>query len=92
MEIDPWGRQTDPSRTRVDDDGRSGTFLGFLDSSLGFSRDGAYMGEGAESEAARGAHTWARRGPRAARAWALCGLPAGLLLLPFWIRLRYGKI
>ena len=50
------------------------------------------MGEGAESEAARGALTWARRGPRAARAWALCGLPAGLLLLPFWLRLRYGKI
>ena len=27
MKIDPWGRQTDPSRTRVDDDGRSGVFL-----------------------------------------------------------------
>ena len=50
------------------------------------------MGEVVESEAARGAHTWARRGPRPARAWALCGLPAGLLLLPFWLRLCYGEI
>ena len=36
--------------------------------------------------------TMARRRPRAGRAWALSGLPGGLLLLPFWLHLRYGKI
>ena len=90
MEIDPWGRQTDPSRTRVDDDGRSGTFLGFLDWCLGFSRDGAYMGEGAESEAARVAQTTPRRGQRWARAWGMSGCPVASLRLPFGLRIPFN--
>ena len=47
-------------------DGGIGTFRGFLLRCLGFSRDGEYMGEEAESAEARGAHTMPRRG----QAWA----------------------
>ena len=49
------------------DDG-VGTFRGFLLIVLGFSRDGEYMGEEAESAEARGAHTMPRRGQAWARA------------------------
>ena len=62
------GRASEPSRTRVVDDGGGGTFRGILLGCLGFSRDGEYMGEEAESAEARGAHTHPRRGPRAGRA------------------------
>ena len=56
------------SETCFGDGGRDGTFCGFLLGSLGFSRDGEYMGKEAESEEARGAHMHPRRGPRAGRA------------------------
>ena len=48
-------------------DGGVGTFHGFLIRYLGFSRDGEYMGEGAESAEARGPHTHPRHGPHAGR-------------------------
>ena len=48
--------------------GGVGTFRGILLGYLGFSRDGEYMGEEAESAEAGGAHTNPRRGPRAGRA------------------------
>ena len=50
------------------DGGRDGTFRGFLIRCLGFSRDGEYMGEGVESEEARGPHTYPRRAPHDGRA------------------------
>ena len=49
------GRASEPSRTRVGDDGRDKTFRGIVLGYLGFSRDGEYMGEEAESAEARGA-------------------------------------
>src|SRR4051794_28854623 len=39
------------------DGGRDGTFRGCMATPLGFSRDGEYIGERAESDAARGAQT-----------------------------------
>ena len=84
--------ETSVPRTRFCDDGRDGTFRGFLLGSLGFSHGGEYMGEEAESEAPWWAQTQGRRGPRAGRAWPLSGHVAGSLLFPFWLRLRYGKI
>ena len=48
------GRASEPSRTRVGDDGRDGTFHGIVLGCLGFSRYGEYMGEEAESAEARG--------------------------------------
>ena len=62
------GRALEPSRTRVISDGGDGTFCGILLGCLGFSRDGEYMGEEAESAEARGAHMHPRHGPRAGRA------------------------
>ena len=50
------------------------------------------MGEEAESTEPWWAQTQARRGPGLGRAWALSGHLAGSLLLPFWLRLRYGEI
>ena len=47
---------------------RYGTFHGFMLGSLGFSRDGEYMGGRARSMGARGAHTMPRRGLGLARA------------------------
>ena len=65
-------------------------FVDFFSGVLGFSRDGEYMGEEAESEAAWWAQTQARRGPRAGRAWALsghlAGSPAAPLLAPSSLR------
>ena len=49
-------------------DGGVRTFRGFLIRCLGFSRDGEYMGEEAESAEAGGTHTHPRHGPRAGRA------------------------
>ena len=90
------GEASEPSRDGFRVDGGYGTFRGFLLGCPGFSRGGEYMGEEAESEAPWWAQTQARRGPWAGRAWALsghlAGLLAGLLLLPFWLQLRHGKI
>ena len=86
------GRASEPSRDGFGVDGGYGTLRGFLLGCLWFSRGGEYMGEVAESEAARGAHTWARRGPRAARAWALSGPHRPLLHFVFWLRESSGEI
>ena len=50
------------------------------------------MGEEAESGEPWWAQTHRRRGPRAGHAWPVSGPLAGLLLLPFWLRLRDGEI
>ena len=50
------------------------------------------MGEEAESEATWGHQTCPRRGHRGGRAWPLSGQVAGLLVLPFWLRLRDGEL
>ena len=65
------GRASEPSRSRVDDDGGDGTFHGFLIGYLGFSREEVYMGEGATSMEARGPHTTWRcaRGGTHATTW-----------------------
>ena len=51
------GRALDPSRSRVDDDGRDGTFRGNMIRYLGSSPEEVYMGEGATSVEACGPHT-----------------------------------
>ena len=86
------GRASEPSRDGFGVDGGYGTLRGFLLGSLGFFRDGEYMGEEAESEATWWAQTKGRRGHRASRAWPLSGQLAGPLLLPFWLRLRDGEL
>ena len=83
------GRASEPSRTRVGDDGGVRTFRGFLLGSLGFSRDGEYMGEEAESGAPWWAHMTPRRGPGLGRAWVASGHLAALLQVVFWHTLRY---
>ena len=62
------GRASEPSRTRVDDDGGYGTFRGWRLGCLGFSRFDEYMGGRARSVGARGAHTTPRHGQGWARA------------------------
>src|SRR3954451_24363465 len=83
---------SEPSRDgfRVDID--YGNFHGYFAIPLGFSRDGAYMGKGAESEAARGAQTQGRRGQPGARAGLVSGHLVAPLHLPFWLWLRDGII
>ena len=86
------GRASEPSRDGFGVDGGYGTLRVFLLGYLGFFRDGDYMGEEAESEAERCHQTPPRRGQRWGRAWALSGQAAGLLLVPFWLRLRDGEL
>ena len=76
------GTEFYPPRLDFGDDGGYGTFRGRRLIDLGFSRDGAFMGEGAESEAARGAQTTPRRGQRGAHAWPWSGRPVAPLRLP----------
>src|SRR4051812_16818382 len=83
-----WQGARKSSRTLRDRFGDSGgvvTFREFLSPFLGFSRDGEYMGEEAESEATWWAQTHARRG----QAWGHTGLVSGHLVaslhLPFWM-------
>src|SRR3954453_10993740 len=54
------------------------------------SRDGDYIGRGAESEAARGAQTMPRPGQRWARAQGMSGHPVASLRLPFGLRLPFN--
>jgi hypothetical protein len=66
------GRALEPSRTRIDDGGGYGTFLGWRLDYLGFSRGCEYIGGRARSVGARGAHTMGRRGqggPRHHQVW-----------------------
>ena len=86
------GRDSEPSRTRVVDDGGVRTFRGFLLGSPGFFRYGEYMGEEAESTEPWWAQTHPRRGPRSGRACGVSGHPPAPLLPLFWLRLRYGEI
>src|SRR3954471_11478034 len=76
------------SRTLRDGFGNGGgviTFRGFLSAPLGFSRDGEYMGEQAESAATWWAQThpqaraqgWPRLGGRLATLWPPFGSPSG---------------
>src|SRR4051794_25278407 len=68
------------------------TFRGFLSAPLGFSRDGGYMGEEAESEATWWAQTHARRGQGWGRASLVSGHLVAPLHLPFWVWLHDGII
>ena len=55
------GRAPEPSRSRVDDDGRDGTFCENMIRYLEFPPEKVFMGEGATSMEACGAHTTWRR-------------------------------
>ena len=83
------GTEFCPPKLDFDDDGGYGTFRGRRLIPLGFSRDGDYMGEEAESAAPWWAHTVPRRGPGLGRAWVACGHLAALLQVVFWHTLRY---
>src|SRR3954470_10149646 len=82
------GIKTKPSRDGFHVNGSYVTFRGYFAIPLGFSRDGAYMGEEAESDAARGAQTQARRSQPGARAGLVSGHLVAPLHLPFWLWLR----
>ena len=80
------GRDSEPSRVRVDDGGGDGTFHGIWAILLGFSRLGEYMGEGVASVAKGGHHAIARRGPTLGRALVWRGPLGGLLWVPSKLR------
>ena len=84
------GRASRTPRDGFGVDGGYVTLRGFLLGCLGFIRDGEYMGEEAESEAARADQTPPRRGQWWGRAWALSGQAAGPPVFSFGLRLRYG--
>jgi hypothetical protein len=77
------GRASGPSQSRVDDGGGSRYLSGKLIGSLGFSRRGVFIGEGASSEVDRGGHTHRGRGLALGRAALLCGPLVALLRLLF---------
>jgi hypothetical protein len=54
--------------------------------SLGFSRRGVFIGEGAASEVDQGAHTTRGRGPALGHAALWCGRPLA------WLRLLFGVL
>jgi hypothetical protein len=56
------GRASRPSRSRVDNGGRSQYDPGKVIGSLDFSHRGVFIGEGASSEVDRGGHTHRGRG------------------------------
>ena len=77
------GRASEPSRDGFGVDGGVGTFRGFLIRCLGFSRDGEYMGEEAESAEAGGPTRTLGAGPglaaprpRVATLWPLFVSPS----------------
>ena len=67
------GRTPEPSRSRVDDDGGDGTFLGIMIGYLGFSDEGVYMGGGLTPGEPCGPHTTSPRTRRWTRAARWCG-------------------
>jgi hypothetical protein len=76
------GRASGPSRSRVDDGGGWRCVSGKLIGSLGFSRRGVFIGEGASSEVDRGGLTHRGRGQGLGRTALVCGaLVAPLHLL-----------
>jgi hypothetical protein len=86
------GRASEPSRTRVDGDGGYGTFLGWSLGPLGFSWRCEFIGRGARSVDARGAHTMGRRDQGVGRATTRCGRLVARFCLSFGLRLRVSKI
>ena len=86
----PYGmvprRALEPSQSWVDDNIGDETFHGFMISSLGS------MGKGAASGEPYGPHTMSPRGLRGAHAATWCGSLVALLLLPFGLHVRDGKI
>jgi hypothetical protein len=77
------GRASRPSRSQVDDGGGSRCVSGKVIGSLGFSRWGVFIGEGAASEVDRGGLTHRGRGQGLGRAALLCGRPVAPLRLLF---------
>jgi hypothetical protein len=80
------GRALGPSRSRVDDGGRTRYLSGILIGYLGFSRRGVFIGEGATSGVGRGAVTHRGHGQGPDRAALLCGA----LVAP--LRLLFGSL
>ena len=85
------GRASEPSRTRVDDDGIYGNFHGWRLGYLGLSRGRQFIGGRAMSVGAYGPHTtwWRDQGGRA-DLW--CGRPTSPLLLPSRLQVHDSKI
>jgi hypothetical protein len=77
------GRAFGPSRSRVDDGGRSRCVSRKLIGSLGFSRRGVFIGEGAASEVDQGGLTHRGRSQGLGHAALLCGRPVAPLRLLF---------
>ena len=80
------GTETSVPRTWLRDGGGYVTFRGGRPISLGFSHLGEYIGEGAESGDARGAHPIWRRG----QGWGRAPLWCGRLVAP--LRLLFGVL
>jgi hypothetical protein len=77
------GRASGPSRSWVDDGGGSRCVSRKLIRSLGFSRRGVFIGEGAASELDQGGLTHRGHGQGQGRAALLCGQPVARLRLLF---------
>jgi hypothetical protein len=77
------GRASGPSLSQVDGGGGSQCVSGKVIGSLGFSRRGVFIGEGAVSEVDQGGLTTGGRGPGAGRAPWWCGRPVAPLRLLF---------
>jgi hypothetical protein len=77
------GRASGPSRSRVNIGGGSRCVSRKVIGSLGFSRRGVFIGDGAASEVDQGAHTTRGRGPALGHAALWCGRPLARLRLLF---------
>jgi hypothetical protein len=77
------GRASGPSRSRVDNGGRSRCVSGKLTGCLGFSRRGDFIGEGATSRVYQGGLTTRGRGLGAGHAALWCSWPVAPLHLLF---------
>jgi hypothetical protein len=77
------GRASGPSRSRVNDGGGLRCVSRKLIGSLGFSRRGVFIGEGAASEVDQGGLTTRGHGPGAGHAALWCGRPMAPLYLLF---------
>ena len=86
------GRASEPSRTRVGDGGRDGTFRGIVLGSPGFSRDGEYIRGRARSVEARGPTPCLGVGPGLAAPRGGVATLWPPLRLSFGLRLRLVKL
>jgi hypothetical protein len=84
------GRASGPSRSRVDDGGRSRCVSGKVIGSLGFSRRGVFIGEGAASEVDRDAHHRAAQ-PGPGPCPLVVRSPPGSFLSPLQFSGSFGK-